>query len=106
VYYGLSRCPFYRGRLNIYLLSKRPAHFVPSGSRPKKGITIDGLTGIKYFHSFVERDEKGVQHNSRFINIYLTDQLIGWIISCSTPYNRFIEYLPIFNKVIKSFKRQ
>jgi hypothetical protein len=101
----LLSLPSPKSPMDIYLLSKRPAYFVPSGSRPRKGITVDGLTGIKYYHSLVQKDKNMVQQHSKFINIYLTDQLTGWIISCSTPYKRFIEYLPVFNKVINSFQR-
>ena len=101
----LLNLPRSMSAIEIYQLSKQPMHFVPTGTRPKGGITIDGLHGVKYFYSYSINDENGIQKSYRFINSYLSENLTGWIISCSCNEEQFINNRPIFGRVITSFKR-
>ncbi|MGD0339932.1 MAG: hypothetical protein ABSB78_14220 [Bacteroidota bacterium] len=91
--------------MDIYELSKPPHHFVPTGSRPKNGIIVDGMEGVKYYYTFIEKDKNRDQVYQKFLNIYLTEKMRGWIISCSSLYDQFLINRPLFDKVIISFIR-
>jgi hypothetical protein len=89
----------------IYILSKPPLSICQSGSRPKNGILIDGLQGIKYYITIEGKDEQGKPIGQRIINVYITDKLSGWILSCSCLFQSYLEFKPIFERMIYSFNR-
>ena len=93
---------------DLYKLDKYLPEEVPWGSRPKKGMVVDGLSGVVYYHMMRHGDSP--QDAPVFFNVYLTDGLEGWILSCQCRYGEyyfktFMKYKPIFRHIIRSFKR-
>lgn len=94
--------------LDLYKLDKYLPEEVPWGSRPKKGMIVDGLSGVVYYHMM--RYDDSPQDEPVFFNVYLADGLEGWILSCQCRYGdfyfkTFTKYKPIFRRIINSFKR-
>lgn len=91
--------------LELYKLDKPLPEDVPSGSRPSRGIIVDGLHGVKYFFIF-DTGETNIQSDmTKFLNIYLAENDEGWIISCSCKAEVFNKYKPVFERIIGSFRR-
>ena len=91
--------------LELYKLDKPLSECVPSGSRPSRGITVDGLHGVKYFFLF-DTGETNIQSDmTKFLNVYLAENDEGWIISCSCKAEVFNKYKPVFERIIGSFRR-
>lgn len=91
--------------LELYQLDKPPPEHVPTGSRPSKGIDVDGLHGVKYYYVFDTGDTRKIWEMPKFFNIYLVDNDTGWIISCSCKDEAFKNYKPVFERIIGSFRR-
>jgi DNA-binding CsgD family transcriptional regulator len=94
--------------LDLYELDKYLPEEVPWGSRSKKGMVVDGLSGVVYYHMMHYDDSP--QDELVFFNVYLADGLEGWILSCQCRYGdfyfkTFTKYKPIFRHIISSFKR-
>ncbi len=93
---------------DLYQLDKHLPEEVPWGSRPNKGIVVDGLSGVVYY--YMMRYDDSPQDEPVFFNVYLADSLEGWILSCQCRYGdfyfkTFTKYKPIFRHIISSFKR-
>jgi hypothetical protein len=91
--------------LELYQLDKPRPEAVPWGNRPSKGITVNGLQGIKYYYIFDTGETRNMSEMPQFFNIYLTEGQTGWIISCSCLAKVFPKYKEIFTKIISSFRR-
>lgn len=91
--------------IELYKLTKPPHHFTPTGSRPKSGISVDGLLGVKYFFSYVVPEENKKYKWYRFLRVFLSENTDAWMISCSCSSEKFIQYRPVFDRIISSFKR-
>jgi len=88
--------------LELYQLDRPDPDVVRWGNRPSRGITVDGLQGIKYYCTFYTGDPRKIP---KFLNIYLAEEKVGWIISCSCLVKAFPKYKGIFTKIISSFHR-
>ena len=75
------------------------------GNRFPKGITVDGLQGIKYNYKFNIGKLLYMAELPQSFIVYLTDKQVGWIISCSCLVKAFPKYKGIFTKIISSFHR-
>ena len=91
--------------LELYQLDKPNPEDVPWGNRPSKGIIVDGLQGIKYYYIFYTGETRNMNNMPQFFNVYLIEQEIGWIISCSCIARAFPRYKNIFTRIIGSFHR-
>ena len=94
--------------LDLYELDKYLPEEVSWGNRPKKGMVVDGLSGVAYYHMMSY--DHSPQDEPVFFNVYLADDLDGWILSCQCRYGdynfkTFNRYKPIFRRIISSFKR-
>lgn len=94
--------------LDLYKLDKQLPEEVSWGSRPEKGMVVDGLYGVVYY--YMMRYDDSPQDEPVFLNVYLADGLEGWILSCQCRYGdfyfkTFTKYKPIFRHIISSFKR-
>jgi len=90
--------------LDLYKLDKYPAEMVPSGSRPKNGMIVDGLHGVVYYFVMNVFNEKA-EVWPRFFNVYLSERNEGWKLSCNCPFNTFEKYRPLFRRIICGFRR-
>jgi hypothetical protein len=91
--------------LELYKLDKPLSESVPSGSRPSRGMTVDGLHGVKYFFIFNTGETNIERDMTQFLNVYLVENDEGWIISCSCKAGAFNKYKPVFERIIGSFRR-
>lgn len=91
--------------LEIYQLDKPNPEAVPWGNRPSTGITVDGLRGIKYYYILDTGETRVMTEMPRFFNVYLTENKLGWIISCSCKEGVFHKYKPIFTHIVSRFRR-
>jgi len=91
--------------LELYQTDKPSPELVPWGNRPSKGITVNGLQGVKYYYIFDTGKTRNMTEMPQFFNVYLTEEQAGWIISCSCLARVFPKYKKIFTKIISSFRR-
>jgi len=91
--------------LELYQLDKPSPEAVPWGNRPSKGITVDGLQGVKYYYIFDTGEIRNMNDMTEFFNVYLTEGQTGWIISCSCIARAYPKYKGIFITIIDSFRR-
>lgn len=91
--------------LELYQLDKPSSEAVPWGNRPSKGITVDGLQGVKYYYIFDTGETRNMTEMPQFFNVYLTEGQMGWIISCSCTARAFSKYKGIFITIIDNFRR-
>jgi hypothetical protein len=91
--------------LELYQLDKPSPEEVPWNNRPSKGITVDGLQGIKYYYIFGAGETRDMAEMPQYFNVYLTEDEVGWIISCSCMERVFRKYKAIFTRTISSFRR-
>ncbi len=91
--------------IELYELDKPPNEQVPIGNRPSKGIDLDGLHGVKYYYVFNTGEKNKMWEMPKFFNVYLTENKVGWIISCSCKEGAFKNYKPVFESIISSFQR-
>ncbi len=91
--------------LELYQLDKPNSEVVSWGNRPSKGIIVDGLQGIKYYYIFDTGETRNMNDMPQFFNVYLIENEIGWIISCSCIARAFPRYKEIFTRIIGSFHR-
>ena len=91
--------------IELYEMDKPPWEHVPMGSRPNTAIDVDGLNGIKYYFVFNTGETSNITEMPKFFNVYFTERCEGWIISCSCVEESFINYKPIFERIIRSFER-
>ncbi len=91
--------------LELYQLDKPNPEAVPWGNRPSKGITVDGLQGVKYYYIFDTGETRNMAEMPQFFNVYLIEEQAGWIISCSCLARIFPKYKKIFTKIVSSFHR-
>jgi len=91
--------------LELYQLDKPNPEVVPWGNRPSMGITVDNLHGIKYYYILDIGETRVITEMPRFFNIYLTENKLGWIISCSCKAGVFRKYKPIFTHIVSRFRR-
>lgn len=94
----LKKHPMYA--LELYELDKPDSSDIPWGNRPSKPLIVDGLEAIKYYFAY-ENDKDWV----KFLNIYMTDGLTGYIITCSSFWKSFPKYKKLFYSIVQSFKR-
>ena len=90
--------------LELYELDK-PSEQVLRGSRPSKGVDVDGLHGVKYYYVFDTGETRKISEMPKFFNVYLAQNDEGWIISCSCKEAVFRKYKAIFDRIITSFRR-
>ena len=91
--------------LNLYGLDKPNPEAVPQANRPAKGMEVDGLTAVKYFFIFDTGETSKMWEMPKFFNVYLAKNDEGWIISCSCKEEAFNNYKPVFEHIIRSFRR-
>ena len=100
--------------LDLYTLDKHLAGAAPWGSRPSKGLTVDGMQGVLYYFVMgsdeARRTSEAYTKQAAFFNVYLTDGLEGWLISCQCRSGEaymktFQRYKAIFRRIIESFRR-
>jgi hypothetical protein len=91
--------------LELYQLDKPNPEAVPWGNRPSMGITVDDLHGIKYYYILDIGETRVMTEMPRFFNVYLTENKLGWIISCSCKEGVFRKYKPIFTHIVSRFRR-
>jgi len=91
--------------LELYQLDKPNPEEVPWGNRPSTGITVDGLHGIKYYYILDTGETRVMTEMPRFFNVYLTENKLGWIISCSCKEGIFRKYKPVFTYIVNRFRR-
>ena len=91
--------------LELYELDKPPSEQVPTGSRPSKGVDVDGLHGVKYYYVFDIGETRKISEMHKFFNVYLAQNDEGWIISCLCKEAVFRKYKAIFDRIITSFRR-
>jgi len=91
--------------LELYQLDKPSPEEVPQGIRPSKGITVDGLQGVKYYYIYDTGETRNMAEMTKFFNVYLIEEQTGWIITCSCLTKVFPKYKEIFTKIISSFRR-
>lgn len=91
--------------LDLYKLDKYLPEDVAWGNRPSKGMVVDGLSGVVYYHMM--RYSISPRSEPVFFRVYLADGLEGWILSCDCRHGdkTFEHYKPIFKRIIKSFRR-
>lgn len=94
--------------LELYKLDKHLPEMVPWGSRPTKGMIVDGLPGVVYY--FIMDAGEATQKQPVFFNVYLAHSDEGWILSCQCRYGDFFfktftRYKPVFRRIIGSFQR-
>jgi len=94
-----------RTAIELYESDKPPEEQVPIGNRPSKGINLDGLHGVKYYYVFNTGETNKMWEMPKFFNVYLTENKVGWIISCSCKEGAFKNYKPVFESIISSFQR-
>jgi hypothetical protein len=95
--------------MDLYSLDKHLPEAVPWGNRPSKGLVVDGLQGVLYYFAMNAGNMSATQVPA-FFNVYLTEQLEGWLISCQCrcgehPMKTFQKYKPIYRRIISSFRR-
>lgn len=91
--------------LELYQLDKPSSEAVPQGNRPSKGITVDGLQGVKYYYIYDTGETRNWAEMTKFFNVYLIEKHSGWIITCSCLTKVFPKYKENFTKIISSFRR-
>src|SRR6266496_2591704 len=91
--------------LKLYELDKLPPEQVPTGSRPSKGMVVDGLHGVAYYFLFNTGETNKMREMPKFFNVYLAENDEGWIIACSCKAGTFNKYKPVFKRIIGSFRR-
>lgn len=100
--------------LDLYTLDKHLAEAVPWGNRPSKGLTVDGIEGVLYYFVMGSGEARPTYETytkqAAFFNVYLTDGLEGWLISCQCRCGEaymktFQRYRPMFRRIIGSFRR-
>ena len=91
--------------LELYQLDKPSPEGVPQGIHPSKGITVDGLQGVKYYYIYDTGETRNMAEMTKFFNVYLIEEQTGWIITCSCLTKVFPKYKEIFTKIISSFRR-
>ncbi len=93
--------------LKLYELDKPPPEQVPTGtgSRPSKGMVVDGLHGVAYYFLFNTGETNEMREMPKFFNVYLAENDEGWIIACSCKAGTFNKYKPVFKRIIGSFRR-
>jgi len=84
--------------IELYELDKPRPTVTLWGARPSKTITVDRIPAVGYYFIPDTGDIK-------FLNVYLTQGITGWIISCSCKVNAFPKYKGVFNEIIHSFRR-
>src|SRR6266496_127348 len=89
----------------LYELDKLPPEQVPTGSRPSKGMVVDGLHGVAYYFLFNTGETNKMREMPKFFNVYLAENDEGWIIACSCKAGTFNKYKPVFKRIIGSFRR-
>jgi|GEM_PF-1857771 len=91
--------------LELYQLDKATRPLALTGSRPWRGIIVDGLRGEKYYYGngWWGRLRGGV--GSMHLSVYLVDGPTGWIISCSCSAPFFERWKRTFVRIIESFHR-
>jgi len=92
--------------LELYKLDKPAQEAVPLANRPHHEMMVDGMSAVKYFYVFDPGEFSELSKMPKFLNVYLTDDTEGWIISCSCTASRFNEFKPVFASIIDSFKRK
>jgi len=91
--------------LELYELDKPCDGSHLDGRRPAKCTLVDGLPAVKYFYTLDTGATRDFREMTKFLNAYLTEDNEGWIIACSCKKEAFEDYKPIFEYVIRSFKR-
>lgn len=100
--------------MDLYNLDKRLPQAVPWGNRPSNGLTVDGLQGIVYYFVMGSGEARQTYatytKQPAFFNVYLADELDGWLISCQCRCGEaymktFHRYKPLFRVIIGSFQR-
>src|SRR3972149_2944321 len=86
--------------LELYQLDKPSPEEVSQGIRPSKGITLDGLQGVKYYYIYDTGETRNMAEMTKFFNVYLIEEQTGWIITCSCLTKVFPKYKEIFTKII------
>jgi len=99
------KLPNLMAALELYKLDKLLPEQVPTGSRPTKGIVVDGLHGVTYYFLFNTGETNEMRGMPKFYNVYLAENDQGWIIACSCKAGAFNNYKPIFKRIITSFRR-
>ncbi len=88
--------------LELYRLDKPDPSDNAVGSRPSKPIIVDRLEAIRYYYI---PHRYGDEEPNKFFVIYLTEGLIGYIISYSCIAKSFPKYKKLFYSIVQSFKR-
>jgi len=88
--------------LELYQLDKGTRPLAGWGSRPWRGIVVDGLRGEKYYYSDGGRL---LEEHYMHLNVYLVDGSTGWIISCFCSAPFFERWKKTFTRIIESFHR-
>lgn len=100
--------------LDLYNLDKHLPEAVPWGNRPSKGMTVDGLQGVVYYFAMNTGEARATYEayikQPAFFNVYLAEDLEGWLISCQCRCGEaymktFQQYKPTFRRIIGSFRR-
>jgi hypothetical protein len=98
----------------LYSLDKHLPEAVPWGNRPSKGMLVDGLQGVIYYfvmHTGMPGPlSETYTKEPAFFNVYLSEDLEGWLISCQCRCGEaymktFHRYKPIYRRVIGTFRR-
>lgn len=100
--------------MELYNLDKHLPEAVTWGNRPSKPMVVDGLHGVVYY--FVMHTgaagplSESYAKEPAFFNVYLAEDLEGWIISCQCRCGEaymktFHRYKPIFRRIIGTFRR-
>ena len=84
--------------LRFYELDKLPAEEVVWGNRPGRTKQIDNLETVKYYYCPSHLEPK-------FSNLYMVDDLTGWVVSAFCENNYFDQYKFIFERIQTSFRR-
>jgi len=91
--------------LELYQLDKLSSEEALQRIRPSKGITVDGLQGVKYYCIYDTGEIRNETEMPKYFNVYLIEEHTGWIITCSCLTKVFPKYKEIFTKIITSFRR-
>jgi hypothetical protein len=100
--------------MDLYNLDKHLPEAVPWGNRPSKELTVDGVQGVVYYFAMNTSEPRPTYEayakQPAFFNVYLAENLEGWLISCQCRCGEaymktFQRYKPIFRRVIGSFRR-
>lgn len=91
--------------LELYQLDKLSSDEALQRIRPSKGITVDGLQGVKYYYIYDTGETRNETEMAKYFNVYLIEEQTGWIITCSCLTKVFPKYKEIFTKIITSFRR-